>query len=111
MADAADIVAVPHDIAAAGRAASQIAEGVRAADVAGVVRAVGAALPGSSTAAAAGDLAGRWQAGIAAVADGFAGQGAALTASAQAYQANEQQLFEALQLPSSPLTARVSGRW
>lgn len=105
MADLADVLAAADRIADAGRAASVIGGGVRAADVAGPVRAVGAALPGSGTAAAAQDLAVRWQAGIAAVADGFAGQGDALTACAQAYEINEQQLVEALRLPPSPITS------
>lgn len=101
MADLADILAVPEGIAEAGRAASAIAAGIRAADVAGPVRAVGAALPGSGTAAAAQDLARRWQAALAAVADGFKAQGDALGASAQGYRNNEQQLFEALRTPTT----------
>ncbi len=73
----------------AARVASTVAEGLRAADLGGPVRALAAAIPGGVTAAAGAALADGWDGAGGAAAEAVTVHGAALGTAAATYQACE----------------------
>lgn len=99
-----DLRVTPARLDEAAAAAVAVADTVRSSDVAGALRRAGTALPGSATGAAAPELAGRWGADVAALADAVARHAASVRACSDAYRRTERATAESLRLPEHPAT-------